>query len=156
MEKIITGLAKNKPGVLASIADIFKDMDVNINSIATAETDDEGVHHITLVTDATDVDIQKLEDSLSHLMEITQLEVLGQGDHYERELVLVKVAYDPEKMAQIMQLAEVFHAHVIGVGDKSIALEYVAETEQIKGFINMLKPFGLKGVARTGRTALKK
>jgi acetolactate synthase I/III small subunit len=156
MEQIITGLIKNKPGVLATISDTFRDLDINITSLVVAETVDESISYITIVTDTTENKIDTIKDKLSSVMDIEKLEQLGREDHYERELLLVQVAMNQEDVSQIMQIAELFHAHVIGVGKHSITLEFVGETEQVKGFIRMMTPFGIKALARTGRTAVKK
>lgn len=156
MEQIMTGIVRNEAGVLALIADKFREMNININSINASETEDKHLSCITLVTEATDVDIEKIHDILSSVVEIQKLEILEPGDHYERELALVKVSLESDEMSHIMQVAEVFRARVVGIGKGSITLELVGETEQVKGFIDMLRPFGILGVARTGRTALKK
>ena len=155
MEQIITGRVENHPGVLAEIADQFRELNINISSVAVAETEDEAYSYITLVT-ATEVAVDKIRRNLSKIIEIHDLQELGQGDHYERELVLVKIALELGQLSHIMQVAEVFRAHVVGVGQNTITLEFTGESEQVKGFITMLKPFNIKGVARTGRTALKK
>jgi acetolactate synthase-1/3 small subunit len=155
MEQIITGQVENHPGVLAQIADQFRKMNVNISSVAVAETEDENFSYITLVTEA-EVSVDELRENLSKIIEIHDLQELGQGDYYERELVLVKIALEADQLSHIMQIAEVFRAHVVGVSKKSITLEFTGEAEQVKGFILMLEPFDIRGVARTGRTALKK
>ena len=155
MDQLLTGLIKNHTGVLASITDKFKDMKINIKSIVCAQTDDENMSYLTIVAEATDINIEKLRKNLASLVDIKKFEKLGQGDHYERELVLVKVSLKSGEMAHIMQIAEVFRAHAIGVDKCSITLELVGDDEQVKGFMKMLKPFGIKAIARTGRTALK-
>ena len=120
MEQIITGSAKNKPGVLAHIAKKFEEMNINITSISAAETEDEHVSHITLVVEATKIDMTKLKESLGEVIEVIKFETLGQGDHYERELVLIKVSLKKSEISHIMQVAEVFHAKVVGVGKDTI------------------------------------
>ncbi len=156
MEQIIIGLVTNKPGVLAKISDTFGELNINISSLATAVTEDENKSYITIVTDTPEEEIEKVKDELSAIIDIEKLEKLGREDHYERELLLIQVETKPESMPQILQISELFRAQVIGVGRKSITLEYVGETEQVKGFIKMITPFGIKALARTGRTALKK
>jgi acetolactate synthase-1/3 small subunit len=155
MEQIITGRVENHPGVLADIAAQFKELNINISSVAVAETEDEAYSYITLVT-ATEVEVDDIRKNLSRIVDIHDLQELGQGDHYERELVLVKIGLELGQLSHIMQVAEVFRAQVVGVGTDTITLEFTGESEQVKGFITMLKQFDIKGVARTGRTALKK
>ena len=156
MEQIMIGLVRNKPGALALIADKFRQLDINITSLNTSKTDDEKIHSITIVCEITEMDDGKIRQELSSVVDIESLEKLNPGDHYEKELALIKVSLTPEEMSHIMQICEVFRAHVVGIGKESITLELVGEPEQIGGFINMIKPFGILGVARTGRTAMKK
>jgi acetolactate synthase-1/3 small subunit len=156
MEQIITGVVRNKPGVLASIADKFRQLNININSLNTSETDDPSFNCITIVTDTDGIDVKTISLELTSVAEIRGLEKLDMGDHYERELILVKVALNQDTMPHILQISELFRAKVAGIGKASITLELVDEPSQIKGFVNMLKPFGILGISRTGRTAIRK
>lgn len=156
IEHIMTGIVRNKPGVLALIADKFRQMKININSLNTSETDDNEFNCITIVTETTELDAEMIRKELGTVVDIRDLEKLDTGDHYERELALVKVSLSHENMSHIMQISEVFRAHVAGIGKDSITLELVGDHDQIRGFINMLKPFRILGIARTGRTAIRK
>lgn len=156
MEQIITGVVKNKPGVLASIADKFRQLNININSLNTSETDDPAFNCITIVTDSDSVDVDAIGRELDPVVDIKGLKILDRVGHYERELILVKVALNQETMPHIMQIGELFRTKVIGIGKSSITLELVDEPAKVRGFIDMLKPFGIVGVARTGRTAIEK
>ncbi len=156
MEQILTGSVDNQPGVLAQITAKLREMSVNIISINVSETEGENRSHITIVIQASAEQLEKIHSKLETLIQIHNLELLGQGDHYEKELILVQVALKPDQMSQLMQIAELFRAHVVGVGKQSMTLEYVGEAEQVRGFFQMLKPFGIIEMARTGRTALKK
>lgn len=156
MEQIITGLVRNQPGVLALIADLFKELNINIRSLVVAETEREEYSSITIVADSGDGDLSQLANKLSAVIEIEKMERLGLGDHYERELVLIRIAFSPEQISTLMQIAELFHAHMVGVGEKTVTLELVAESSQVQGFIQMLEPYSILAIARTGRTALKK
>lgn len=156
MEQIIIGLVSNRPGVLAKISDKFGELNINISSLVVASTEVEDMSYITIVTDTPEEEIEKVKDELSAIIDIEKLEKLGREDHYERELLLVQLETKPESMSQILQISELFRAQVIGVGKQSVTLEYVGETEQVRGFIKMLTPFGIKALARTGRTAVKK
>ncbi len=156
MEQIIIGLVNNKPGVLAEISDTFRDLNINISSIVAAATEDEKKSYITIVTDTPEEEIEKAKGALSKIIDIEKLEKLGRGDHYERELLLVQIEMTPDAMSQILQISELFRAQVIGVGKDSMTLEYVGETEQVIGFMQMIEPFGIRALTRTGRTAIKK
>ncbi len=156
MEHIMTGVVRNKPGVLAFIADKFRQMNINIQSLNTSETDDPAFNCITIVSESTEMDVENIQKELASVVDIKGLEKLDAGDHHERELALVKIKLSQDSMSQIMQIGEVFHARVAGIGKHSITLEIVNEPSQVRGFISMLKPFGIIGVARTGRTAIRK
>ena len=156
MEHIITGMLQNRPGVLSKVVDRFTEMQINIDSLAVAPTEDAELSRVTIVISGHDVEVDRLAKELTNLVEVHALNELGLGDHYERELALVQVRNAPEAIGQIMQLAELFDARTTGVSGQSLTLQVVGEPEQIDGFIRMLRPFNILGVARTGRTAIKK
>ena len=156
MEHIITGMLENHPGVLSKVVDRFGEMNMNIDSLAVAPTEDPKLSRVTIVISGHDVEVEQIAKELVSLVEVHDLSELGLGDHYERELGLVQVHNDPAAIGQIMQIAEVFDARMTGVAGESLTLQVVGEPEQLDGFINMLRPFGIRGVARTGRTAIRK
>lgn len=156
MEQIITGVVRNKPGVLAAIADKFRQLNINIQSLNTSETEDPAFNCITIVTDDDRVDMAAIGRELDQVVDIKGLKRLDIGAHYERELILVKVVLNQETMPHIMQIGELFRAKVTGIGKSSLTLELVDEPTKIRGFVEMLKPFGIVGIARTGRTAVEK
>jgi len=156
MEHIITGVLENHPGVLSKVVTRFGELNINIDSLAVAPTQDPNLSRVTMVISGHDIEVDQLAKELVNLVEVHDMAELGLGDHYERELALVQVRNDATAIGQIMQVAEVFEAKMIGVSDQSLTLQAVGEPEQIDGLIRMLRPFHILGVARTGRTAIKK
>ena len=106
MEHIITGVLQNRPGVLSKVVDRFTEMQINIDSLAVAPTEDAELSRVTIVISGHDVEVDRLAKELTNLVEVHALNELGLGDHYERELALVQVRNAPEAIGQIMQLAE--------------------------------------------------
>lgn len=155
-EHTISGLVKNQPGVLFKIAKVFGEANINIKSLVVGETEDESLSRMTIVVKAPENLIKKVEDKLQHIMYVKKIDDLSAGEFLARELVLIKVASGKTDSLKIMQIAEIFHAEVVGVGKETLTLEMTGDEEKTKGFIQLLKPFGIKSLARTGRIAIKR
>jgi acetolactate synthase I/III small subunit len=155
-EHIITGVLRNKPGVLEQVAECFRRMDVNIQSIAVAPTQDVTLSHITIVTEGHGVDSRQIQGEVAGRLEIIEFHEVGKQDIYERELALLRVRTEAGQTARAMQTAEVFRAQILGVGRKTITFEIAGSPERVLGFIRAMEPFGIEGVARSGRTAIAK
>lgn len=154
-EHTISGLVKNKAGILFEIAKTFKDEGINIKSIAAGETEDPALSRVIIVVDAEDRTIEEAEEKLKKMPDVKKVDDLTAGEFVAKELVMIKVGTTKEEALKIMQIAEIFRAEVIGVGEKTMTLEMTGEEEKVKGFIKMLKPFGIRSMARTGKIALK-
>lgn len=156
MEHTISGLAKNKPGVLAKIADFFGTKGINIKSLAAGETADGNVSRLTIVVNADDRTLTDIVKHLNKLDEIIELDDLTREEFIDRELILVKVAINEETMPKVMQLVEIFRANVVGVGKKTLTIEMSGDHEKINGVLRLFKHYGIKSLARTGKIAVKR
>jgi len=156
MTHTISALAKNVPGVLAEMTEAIRKYSANIKSISAGETENPDVSRLTIGLDGADDDIKKITDDIAKLDVIIQVDDLARKEFVDRELLLIKVAMEPAQTAQIMQVFEVFRANVVGMGQESITVEMSGDREKIDGLINMLRPYGIKSMCRSGMIALKR
>lgn len=155
-EHTISGLFKNVPGVLFKIAKVFAQEEINIKSLAAGETEDSNVSRLIIVVYDEEHKIRLAEDKIRKIKEAIAIDDLTRKEFVDRELVLVKVGCSKENISQIMQIAEIFRANVVGVGKTTMTLEMTGDEEKINGLIKLLIPFGIKSLARTGKIALKR
>lgn len=156
MQRTLSALAKNEPGVLAEIASEFGKSDANILSLAAGETENPEVSRIVLRLEGDDAAIDAAEKYLDGLDVIIQIDDLSRKDFVDRELVMIKIAMSPENTSQLMQIFEVFRASVVGMGQETITVELSGDQERIDGLIQMVLPFGIKSLCRSGMIALKR
>ncbi|CCH49535.1 acetolactate synthase small subunit [Pseudodesulfovibrio piezophilus] len=156
MKRTLSALAKNKPGVLADIATEFSKSEANILSLAAGETEQAEISRIVIRLEGNDAAIDDAEQTLKNLDAIIQIDDLSRKDFVDRELVMIKIAMSPGNTGQLMQIFEVFRANVVGMGQETITVELSGDQERIEGLIQMLVPYGIKSLCRSGMIALKR
>lgn len=156
MKRTLSALAKNQPGVLGEIAQRFGKSDANILSLAAGETENPEISRIVLRLEGDDAAMDAAESYLASLDAIIQIDDLSRKDFVDRELVMIKLAMSPENTGQLMQIFEVFRANVVGMGQDSITVELSGDQERVEGLIQMLIPYGIKSMCRSGMIALKR
>jgi acetolactate synthase-1/3 small subunit len=147
-------LVDNEPGILARIAGLFSARGFNIESLCVAETLDPTTSRITLVTSGEDWIIEQIIKRFNNMINVIKVQDLTEVTNVEREMVLVRVEATQETRAEILRMADIFRAKVIDVGPKSYALELTGDKEKITAFLELLKPIGIKEIARTGAVAM--
>jgi acetolactate synthase-1/3 small subunit len=156
MRHTISVLVENKFGVLARVAGLFSGRGFNIDSLCVAETDDPTMSMMTIVTHGDDKIIEQIEKQLNRLIDVIKVTDLTKEDHVERELVLIKVGTENGRRAEIMEIVDIFRAKIIDVGHKTMTIETTGDEDKLKALINLLKPFGIREIARTGKIALSR
>jgi acetolactate synthase-1/3 small subunit len=156
LKHTISGLVKNRSGILAQIVALFKKSDVNIKSVAVSETDSLATSRLTLVVDGPDKEVKRATGQIEKLRDVLEIDDLSRQEFHNREMALLKIKFRAEELGQLTQLAEVFGARVIAMGKQTITLEIAGEEERVDGFINALSAFGICALARSGRVALKR
>jgi len=145
---------EDEPGVLARVSSLFRRRAFNIVSLTVGVTERPGISRMTIVVDAPDVAARRIEANLWRLVNVIRVEDVTRGAGVRRELVMVKIAADTEARTHIMKLAEVFRARVIDVSPDSLILESTGASDKIAGLLDVLRPFGLLEVARSGHVAM--
>lgn len=156
MRHTITLLVDNESGVLSRIAGLFSARGFNIESLNVGETLDPDTSRITLVTTGDDFIIQQIIKRFNNMVNVIKVSDLTDEVRVEREMVLVRMDARPDTRAEILRTADIFRAKVVDVGPKSYTLELTGDKDKINGFIDLLRPMGIKEIARTGTVAMKR
>ncbi|MCM3122618.1 acetolactate synthase small subunit [Mesobacillus sp. AQ2] len=154
MKRIITMTVLNRPGVLNRITNLFTKRNYNIESISVGLTEQEGVSRMTCVVHVeNDGMVEQITKQLNKQIDVLKVADISDQAIVARELVLVKVPVLPQNRAEIYSIIEPFRASVIDVSKDSIIIQLTGETEKIEAFIDLIKPYGIRELARTGTTA---
>ncbi len=154
MRHTISILVENEFGVLARIAGLFSGRGFNIESLTVAETLDAAVSRITLVTRGDDQVLEQINKQLNKLVSVIEVQDFTQASHVERELALIKVTADQQTRAEVMNIVDIFRASVIDVSPQAYLIEVTGSEEKITALLELLKPLGIKEIARTGKVAM--
>jgi acetolactate synthase I/III small subunit len=152
---VLSILVENKPGVLARIAGLFARRGFNIDSLAVGPTDDESMSRITLTVDGAAHPIDQVTKQLHKLVHVIKIRDLAPADTVARELALFKVScQDGESRAQVMQFIDIFRGKTVDVSKRSVTVEVTGTDDKIAAFEEMVRPFGLIEMVRTGEVAV--
>jgi len=147
---------ENKAGVLARVAGLFARRGYNITSLAVAPTDDERFSRITIVVDAESSPIEQITKQLFKLVNVVKISELAPSKAVERELLLATVRAEPAVRSQILELAQIFEGRILAVGADSLTLSLDGTPSKVDDFEELLRPYGILELQRTGRVALPK
>jgi acetolactate synthase-1/3 small subunit len=147
-------LVENKPGALARVSNMFARRGFNIESLSVGPTERSDVSRITLTVDCPVGLLEQIEKQMHKLVNVLRVSTLEVGEAVERELALLKVAVEPGRRAEVIALADVFDARVADLGSEEMIFEIVGTPEELESFEELLRPHGLKELARTGRIGL--
>ncbi|MEX2252861.1 MAG: acetolactate synthase small subunit [Thermoleophilaceae bacterium] len=153
---ILSILVENKPGVLARIAGLFARRGFNIDSLAVGPTDDVHISRITLTVDGGAHPIDQVTKQLHKLVNVIKIRDLDPDDTVARELALFKINADGDARAQIMQFSDIFRGKIVDVGKRSVTVEITGTDDKIEAFEQMVRPFGLIEMVRTGEIAVSR
>ncbi|MBN1627647.1 MAG: acetolactate synthase small subunit [Deltaproteobacteria bacterium] len=151
---ILSLLVENEPGVLTRIAGLFSGRGFNIESLSVAETTEPKVSRVTIVT-REDVNIlEQIKKQLNKLMNVIKVLDFKGMPFVQRELALIKVRARPEHRAEILRMVDIFRSRVVDVGAEYYTMEITGDEDKIAAFLELLRPMGIKEIAKTGSVAL--
>lgn len=154
MKRIISLTVLNQSGVLNRITGLFSKRDFNIESITVGQTETEGVSRMTLIVNVQqENEVEQITKQLNKQIDVLKVTDITAQSIVSRELALIKVMSTPATRMEIQGLIQPFRATVIDVSRESIVVQVTGESEKIEVLIDLLKPYGLKEIARTGTTA---
>jgi acetolactate synthase-1/3 small subunit len=153
--KVISVLVENKPGVLHSVANLFRRRNFNIESITVGATQQQDIARMTITVNADEKTLDQVVKQVAKQIDTLTVEELEQGTFVMRELALIKVKItDSKERSDVINFVNVFRGRIIDVSTDSITVEITGGSDKIDAFLNLMKTFGVLELARTGITAL--
>jgi acetolactate synthase I/III small subunit len=150
----LVAYVENKPGVLNRVSSLARRLAINIDSLTVGPTENEEIARMTIVAHTDEKGAHRLEASLEKLVDVLLAENISERSLLERDLALIKVSADQQSRPHLMELIKVFRARVIDVAPESLILEVSGTVDKIDGLLEVLRPFGVLEMARTGRIAM--
>ena len=154
MRHVISVLVDNEPGVLSRISGLFSGRGFNIESLNVAETLDPSISRMTLVTRGNDQILEQIIKQLNKLVNVIKVLNLTGSDFVDREMALIKVNAGASSRAEILRIVDIFRGRVVDVSSKTYTLEITGDDKKIQAVIDLLAPFGIPEIVRTGKVAI--
>ena len=150
----IVALVEDRPGVLNRIASKWRQRGFNIESLAVGHSEVAGLSRMTFTVDGTVTDVDQVTKQMDKIVEVVKVTDLTAHEMVHRELALVKIAAGPEQRGGIIEMVDIFRAKIVDVSPESLIVEVTGTEEKVDALIEMLRPFGIRELVRTGRVAM--
>ncbi len=150
----IAVLVNDQPGVLQRVSGLFGRRGFNIESITVGQSEEAGLSRMVIVTEGDSGTLEQIEKQLYKLIDVIKVIDLSSKPMVARELALIKVKAEPNVRPEIMGVVETFRAAVVDIGTHSMMVQVVGDTDKIDAMIELMKPYGIKELSRTGVTAM--
>lgn len=154
MRHVLSALVQNQPGVLAHISGMLASRAFNIDSLAVGETEDPHLSRMTFVVNGDDAELEQVRKQLDKIVTVVKVQDISSEDFVERDLMLLKVRADAQERSEISLLVEMFRGRVVDISAASLMIEISGQERKIEAFIELMRPYGILELARTGRIAL--
>ena len=155
MRHVLSALVQNVPGVLAHVSGMLASRGFNIVSLAVGETEDPLLSKMTFVVIGDDRVLEQVAKQLEKIVTIVRVDDISSQEHVERDLMLLKVkAPTGEVRHEIRELTEIFRGRIVDVAPEEVMIEISGQETKIEAFIDLMRPFGITELARTGRIAM--
>ena len=150
----IIALVQDRPGVLTRVAGLFRRRGFNIASLAVGASEQKGLSRLTFVVTGDQYTVEQATRHLEKLIDVVKVSNISEEDVVARELALIKVRTTPTNRSEILEIINLFRAKVVDVGTLSLVVETTGEEEKIDALYDLLRPFGILELMRTGRVAM--
>ncbi|MDY6966169.1 MAG: acetolactate synthase small subunit [Halobacteriota archaeon] len=154
MKHTLAVLVENKPGVMARISGLFSRRGFNIDSLSVGVTNDPDISRMTIVVTGDDRVLDQVRKQLGKLINVIKIVDMPSKYSVERELALIKVGVGVDTRSEVMQISDTFRAKIVDVGKDTLAIEVTGDEGKIDAIITLMERFGIKEIARTGKTAM--
>lgn len=151
---ILTLLVDNEPGVLSRVVGLFSGRGFNIESLCVAPTMDSAQSRLTITTEGNPAVIEQIEKQLNKLINVIKVRDLSVDEAVKREMALIRVKANTQTRAEILRIADIFRCKVVDVGTEQYTIEVTGDLGKLEALLKLLKPMGIKEIARTGTLAL--
>ena len=154
MKHTLVALVENKPGVLNRIASLFRRRGFNIESIAVGHSELPNLSRVTIVVDGATTMVEQVRKQLDKVIDVVKVSDITGDSLIARELALIKVRTTSSTRSEIIQIVDIFRANIVDVATDSVTIEVTGDEDKIDSLFNLLRGFGIKEIARTGRIAM--
>ncbi len=154
MRHVLSALVQNVPGVLSHIAGMLASRGYNIDSLAVGETEDPKLSRMTFVVVGDSSVLEQVRKQLEKIVTVVRVDDISSQDYVERDLMLIKVSADAAVRGQVAQLVDVFRGRIVDVSPDALIIEISGTERKVEAFIDLMRPFGIIELARTGRIAM--
>ncbi len=154
MRHVLSALVQNQPGVLAHISGMLASRGFNIDSLAVGETEDPNLSRMTFVVHGDDAELEQVRKQLDKVVTVVEVQDISGADYVERDLMIIKVKSSPQQRMEVVLLVEMFRGRVVDISSENLMIEISGQERKIEAFIELMRPYGILELARTGRIAL--
>jgi acetolactate synthase-1/3 small subunit len=154
MRHVLSALVQNQPGVLAHISGMLASRAFNIDSLAVGETEKPDLSRMTFVVHGDDAELEQVRKQLDKIVTVVKVIDISSENFVERDLMLIKVVAEPAQRSEISLLVEMFRGRVVDITHSTLMIEISGQESKIEAFIDLMRPYGIVELARTGRIAL--
>jgi acetolactate synthase-1/3 small subunit len=152
----LVAIVQDKPGVLNRMASLFRRRGFNIDSIAVGHSEVPHLSRVTIIVNGSNAIVEQVRKQLDKLVDVVRVSDISGDKITVRELALVKVKASSATRSEIIEIADIFRANIVDVSSDSLTIEITGEEEKIESLLKLLKGFGIREIARTGRIAMVK
>lgn len=149
-------LVENHAGVLSKVVGLFSRRGFNIHSLAVGTTQDASISRVTIEVNGDAQTVEQVSKQLSKLVDVIKIKTLRDDDIVKRGLVLIKVRTTTKTRSEIIEIANIFRANVVDISSNTLTAEITGHDRKIQAFLDLMEPFGVEEIARTGMTALER
>ena len=154
MRHVLSALVMNQPGVLAHISGMLASRAFNIDSLAVGETENPEFSRVTFVVNGDDRVLDQVRKQLEKIVTVVRVLDYSNQDYVERDLMLMKISTAGGRRADVRELVEIFRGRIVDVSPEHVMVEISGQEKKLEAFIELVRPFGILEIARTGRIAL--
>ena len=147
-------LVENKPGVLTRVSGLFARRSFNIKSLAVGETEQPGISRMTIIVEADSAPIEQVKRQLNKLINVLKVVELEPEDSVERRLLMMKVQADETRRTSVLQIVDLFRAHVVDVQPESVVIESIGSLPKLEALLRALEPYGVTELVQSGAVAI--
>src|SRR4030043_243284 len=154
MKHTLVALVEDKPGVLNRVSSLLRRRNFNIDSIAVGHTEQPNVSRMTIIVEGDSAHVEQARKQLDKIIEVVKIVDITSNATVSRELALFKVKANPSTRSEIIQIVDVFRANIVDVSSDSVMVEVTGDEDKVKSLLELLRGFGIREIARTGRIAV--
>lgn len=154
MRHVLSALVQNQPGVLAHISGMLASRGYNIDSLAVGETENPQLSRMTFVVKGDNRVVEQVRKQLEKIITVVRVIDISREDFVERDLMLINIEAPPERRAELLGIVQTFRGRIVDVGPMNLIIEISGQEKKVEAFIELMRPYGIRELARTGRIAL--